>query len=170
MIAEISLPIILAVLVLAFPVFLKNFDVIFIPTRRKHLRKIREELAIDNNDIIYDLGCGTGNILRFLLKDTSAQGVGIELSPLFYLFGKLINVGNPRINIKFGDALRINLDKTTIVYCFLLPKTMRRLGPILKNLKPTTTIVSAHFPIECLKPNRIVKMEGVEVAYIYKIK
>src|SRR3989344_7973912 len=140
----IFLAVILFVALLLFaPFCFHQFKVIFFPTPKDHLKYLKDFIVLKEKDVVYDLGSGAGDVLAYLVSGTVATGVGVELSPLMYLIGKLRSSKNEKIRIIWGDFLKTDLGQATLVYCFLNPKVLEKLIPkFRKELKPGTRLIS----------------------------
>ena len=105
-------------------------------------------------------------------KNKDVKVVGVELSPLFYMFS-LINIAlNRRKNVSllYGNFFNIDLSQATVVYCFLIPKTLEKLKTkFLKELKPGTQVVSFAFPINWLKAHDVISGNAIPKVFFYKI-
>src|SRR3989344_1368151 len=66
----------------------------FVPTRKRALAPIVQALEIKPGDVIFDLGCGDGRILRAVSKSVSGiRAVGVERGVIPYLVSSLLNRG-----------------------------------------------------------------------------
>lgn len=166
----IALPLLIFLLLL-FPFLLFNYRVIFFPTEKIHLDYLKKNLTINNSDIVYDLGCGNGRILKYLIADSKARGIGIELSPILYLISKLRLRKFKNINIVWGDFFKIDLRDASLVYCFLNKKVLEKLIPKLKvELRPGTKIISYITETEDLKQIFVVKDSGEQnLFFVYAV-
>lgn len=86
--------IVLAMLAIFLTLYLLPFlykGVPFEPTPRDSARRMLELAEVDLNDLVYDLGCGTGRILVEATRKFGAKAVGIEINPFLYIWS-LLNV------------------------------------------------------------------------------
>ncbi len=126
---------------------------------------------------MYELGSGNGTTLSIAAKEFGAKGVGIEIDPLrvwiskfFLKYHKIKNV-----TIFRKSFFDVDLSDATIVYVYLVPKTLRKLkGKFLSELKPGTRVISLIYPITYLpiigedKENRLVMYEIPKKNHIKK--
>ena len=111
------------------------------------LARLECKLAkVKKGDVIYDLGCGDGTALIIAAKEFGATGVGIEID--------LLRVWVSRIKIAFNglsNKLEIrrksfwdqNISEATVIFMYLIPKTLIKLRPkLLKELRPGTRVVT----------------------------
>lgn len=161
----------LILLLLLFPFLLFNYRVIFFPTEKVHLEYLKRNFNISNSDVVYDLGCGNGRILKYLIADSKARGIGIELSPILYLISKLRLRKFKNINVVWGDFFKVNLSEASLVYCFLNQKVFKKITPQLKTeLKSGTKIISYITEAEDLKQVSVIKdSAGQNLFLVYEI-
>lgn len=133
----------------------------FISTRKYALPEISNALSLKEKSVVYDIGCGNGEVLRYLITNTpyEVRGVGIELNPFAFYIAK-INTKNLPITIKKADALTIPLSEATHVYCYLLPEFIKKIEKkILDECRPGTRIVTCDFHFETIKPVQIIELK-----------
>jgi len=110
--------------------------------------------AVDGT--VYDLGSGWGGLALALAdRYPDNQVVGIELSPIPYLFARARLLLRRRPNLRFrrADLLRQPLDDAGALTCYLMPSVMRRLGPKLAaELRPGAVVVSYTFAFDGWPP------------------
>ncbi|KKP62076.1 MAG: hypothetical protein UR57_C0013G0001, partial [Candidatus Nomurabacteria bacterium GW2011_GWE2_34_25] len=118
----------------------------------KTLKDIEKALNINEDSVVYDLGCGDGRVLFYLYKNNpKAKYIGIENSqfPLLVFnvrnwFFKRKNKSN--ISIIGKDFFDVNLSDATHIFTYLYPNVMDDLIPKLdKELKSGTRLISASF-------------------------
>lgn len=120
-------------------------------TNKKVARAMCRLARVKKGDIVYDLGSGEGTSLIFAAKEFKAQGVGIEIDPLRYFLStlmiRIIRV-HKKIHIKRKNFFQEDISKATVVFVYLVPKTLNRLLPkFKKELKKGTRIVSYRYKI-----------------------
>lgn len=134
--------------------------------------KIRESLKlakVTKKDIIYDLGSGTGRVLIIAAKEFGARGVGVEIDPLRVFIStlmiRIIRVSD-KVTIKWKNFFEEDLSGATVVFLYLVPKTLNRLLPKLKKeLKKGTRIVSYKYEMNL----PLVKYDKENLLRMYKI-
>jgi 16S rRNA A1518/A1519 N6-dimethyltransferase RsmA/KsgA/DIM1 with predicted DNA glycosylase/AP lyase activity len=102
----------------------------WLPSSMKTVHDMLELAEIDENDTLYDLGCGDGRTLVTAARRYGAKAVGIEIDPLRYIWCQiLITVMGLRgqVNIRYGNFFNHDLSEATVVTCYLLPETNRDL-------------------------------------------
>lgn len=110
------------------------------------VRKGFEMANVNDKDIIYELGSGEATALIVAAKKFGAKGVGIEIDPIRFYLSKFTiwRKGlNKQIMLKRGDIFKEDLSEATVIYAYLVPKTLNRLIPkFRRELKKGTRIVS----------------------------
>lgn len=111
------------------------------------LARIECKLAkVKKGDIIYDLGSGEGTALIIATKEFGATGVGIEIDPFRAFLSKVkIRFADlaDKIEIRRDSFWNQNISEATVVFMYLIPKTLVKLRPkFLKELKPGTRVVT----------------------------
>lgn len=140
------------------------------PYVRSARERIQTMLEIANpkiNDVITDLGSGDGTLLLESAR-RGAHTIGIEVNPFLVWYARLRARKHNLPNAAFvcGDFLRAPLPhETTIVFLYLLPKTLELLKEKIKReLLPGTRVISNAFQIPGWTP--ILKKENV---YLYEV-
>ena len=118
----------------------------------KRISVIMCKLAkITEKDFIYDLGSGDGQALITAAR-LGANGVGIEIDPFRFWASKILirlNGVSNNIEIRRKNFFDIDLSDATVVFAYLIPKTLARLKPkFLKELKPGTRVVTFVYKID----------------------
>lgn len=124
----------------------------FVTSSKKVLKDIQKALNINDNSIVYDLGCGDGRVLMYLSRfNSKAKYIGIENSifPIILArFESFLNkkkTGN-KVEILNKDFFRQDLSDATHIFTYLYPNIMDELLPKFeKEFKPGTRLVSLSF-------------------------
>lgn len=138
-------------------------------TNKKVARAMCKLARVNKKDIAYDLGSGTGTALIVAACEFGANGVGIEIDPLRYLFSKTrvkINGLNRKIKIIKKNFYDVNISKASVVFVYLVPRVLEKLkSKFLRELKPGTRIISYRYKIN-LPLKSYDKKNDI---YLYKI-
>lgn len=131
----------------------------FVPTPMMIVDKMLELADLDENDVVYDLGCGDGRIVITAAKKYGARGVGIDINPLRI---KESNAAAEREGVKelvefrLQDVMKSDLSEATVVTLYLLTESNALLRPQLeKQLKLGTYVVSHNYSIPGWKKKQI---------------
>ncbi|MFH1186883.1 MAG: 50S ribosomal protein L11 methyltransferase [Candidatus Levyibacteriota bacterium] len=138
-------------------------------TDKKTAEAVCRLAKINKKDIIYDLGCGDGEMLVAAVKKYGANVVGIEIDPIRYLYVRLrvyFNKIGKKVKIKRKNFFKESLSNASVIFVYLVPKTLDKLKPkLLKELKPGTRIVSYKYEIDLKK----IKEDKQNKLFLYKI-
>jgi len=120
----------------------------YYPTQRAAYALILAELPVDRPFTFIDLGCGFGELLRFLqARRPNGTFVGIEIGPLPFLVAKVRSLAHRSISVRFQSMWSCNLSHFDIVYTFLSPAPMERLWKKARaEMKAGSTLISNSFP------------------------
>ncbi|MBU4421713.1 methionine biosynthesis protein MetW [Candidatus Parcubacteria bacterium] len=136
----------------------------YVPTRKKDVARFLELAQIKKGDIVYDLGCGDGRILK-VAKKKGARAIGFELSVPNYLFCRLRG-----IKMRFKNFFKADFKDADIVYMFLSKKAHNKMGKILQGqMKKGSKVICYVWPIEVLTPEKIDKLDGSPNMYLYRL-
>lgn len=129
---------------------------------------------ISKKDVVYDLGCGTGWALITANKEFGATGCGVEIDPLRFLIAKW-NVWRKKssVVIKRKNFFDENISSATVIFVYLIPKTLKNLMPkFIKELKPGTKFITYVYDMpKELYGNRLklLKYDKDNKFYIYQL-
>jgi ribosomal protein L11 methylase PrmA len=118
-------------------------------TSKKTARAMCNLAKVTKEDKVYDLGSGEGTALLIAAKEFGATGVGVEIDPLRFIFSKFIlktNGLSDKVIIKRGNLFNQDISKASVIFVYLVPKTLERLLPkFKKELKKGTRIISYRY-------------------------
>ena len=121
----------------------------FVPTPMVVVEKMLEMAKVDENDILYDLGCGDGRIVILAAKKYGARGVGIDLDPQRIeeanAAAREAGVGH-LIEFRRQDVMKVDFSEATVMALYLLEESNELLRPLFdRYLKPGTYVVSHNY-------------------------
>jgi len=123
----------------------------YVPTPLEVAETMLQMAGVNENDVVYDIGCGDGRILVMAAKRFGARGVGIELDPERLKEARLNaqKAGvEERIEFRQEDAAKSDYSEATVVTMYLLPESNELLRPILEaQLKDGARVVSHNYDI-----------------------
>lgn len=143
----------------------------FVPTRQAVLKKTLETLVVDEDDVLVDLGAGSGTVLVAAVH-RGARAVGYELSPIMWCIAKIRSLGYRNIRLMYGNFFRHALPiETTIIFLFLMPNTMPRLLEYLakQQLPHVRHVVTYTFRIPDVPPKQVIEVAGIGKMYVYHL-
>jgi SAM-dependent methyltransferase len=121
------------------------------PTPRSSVLAMLRLAEVGPQDVVFDLGAGTGAIVFRAARIYRARVVGVEVEPLRILILRLRRRLGPfgdRIEIVWGNLFRLDFRAATVVTAFLWPGAMARLRPKFEaELRPGARLVSHHHEV-----------------------
>jgi tRNA G37 N-methylase Trm5 len=144
-----------------------KLDVIWVPSPPEVIAAMLGAAKVGPNDLVYDLGCGEGEILIAAATKYGARGVGVDLDPVRIRNAKrnAVTAGvADRLTFIQQDLFKTDVRPATVVTLYLLPELNERLRPkLLKELKPGTPIVSHDFGMGDWAPERTIEVSLTRV-------
>lgn len=115
----------------------------------KKMARIACKLAkINSKDVVYELGSGDGTFLIVAASEFGAKARGIEIDPLRFLISKIktLFLKKERISFKRENFFNTNLSEASVVFVYLVPKTLEKLEEkFKKELKKETRVISFRY-------------------------
>ncbi|MBE9013746.1 class I SAM-dependent methyltransferase [Pseudanabaenaceae cyanobacterium LEGE 13415] len=146
-------------------------DIAFIPMPQRAIEVMLDELQVNASDVIYDLGCGEGQVLITAAVQSGIRGVGIDIDPVRIeeARSKAEQSGvSDRVTFREADLFESRFEEASIVVLYLLPHLNLRLRPALfEQLKPGTRIVSIDFDMGDWQPEKTIKLDIEEETTLY---
>jgi precorrin-6B methylase 2 len=145
-------------------------DVIWIPTKVEMIHQMLAMAEITKNDYLIDLGSGDGVIPIEAAKKFGIRSLGIEYNPdLVALSERNAQRANVRHLVSFrqGDLFNENFSDATVLTLYLGESLNNRLKPALLKMKPGTRIISNTFRIDAWTPDRELKLNSGESAFLW---
>ena len=146
---------------------------LFVSTSRARIRAFIEAVPMKAGQILVDLGCGDGRILRQANKCYQVRAIGYEVNLMAYIKARMLSFGFKNIEIKRRSFWSANLSDADVVVCYLYPDVMKKLAAKLKaTLKPGAVIVSCNFRLPGFQPNSVLHPAGArhsDPVYIYRV-
>ena len=140
-------------------------DVIFVPTPHDVVDMMLLLARVNNDDVVYDLGCGDGRIVVAAAKKYGCKAVGYDIASQ-RVKASLENVKKNKVEtlvrIEQKDIFTLDLRPATVVTLYLLSELNVRLIPQLEKLKPGCRIVSHDFDMRGVKPDMVLTMQSKE--------
>jgi len=123
-----------------------GLDADFITTSDEIADEMLRLAEVNENDVVYDLGCGDGRIVVAAVRDFGAKGVGIDLNPV--RIAESINNARAagvedRTRFEVGNFFEVDFSDATVVMLYLPARLNLQLRPIIwKQLKVGSRVVS----------------------------
>jgi SAM-dependent methyltransferase len=133
----------------------------YVPSSKKLIDKILQEIDFKENSLVYELGCGNAKFLRKLAKQKNVQAIGYEYFIIPFLLAKLLTFLNGnRIKIYCQDFFKVDLSQADYIFCFLISQEMLRLETKLaKELRPGALVISNAFQFKSWQPEKIIILD-----------
>lgn len=173
----------LAFLAIVFITFSSKISTIpFFPSNLKDKDHILEGLDLRNNQIIIDLGAGTGTIIFTAAeeahkKNLNTQFVAIEINVILTALmhiKKLFHPNKQNIQIITADlftydykTLLTNNYTQTTYYMYVSPWFTDQMADIVKNIGKNVHFVTYFYPIKKMQAIKI--LQGLHTTFIYKV-
>jgi len=149
-------------------------DIGFLPTPPEVVNAMLQIAELDQDDLIYDLGCGDGRILIAAAQRFGTRGVGIDIDrDRVNEATQLAHQAGVAHLLTFHqqNLYESQFDNATVLILYLLPHLNLKLRPqIREQLKPGTRVISHDFDMGDWLPEHMVQIptqEG-EVATVYR--
>jgi len=131
---------------------------LYVSTSRKRVSAFLDAVPMQPGQLLVDIGCGDGRVLRKVRKRYGARAVGYELNLLAYLKAKLLCLGLQSVEVKWRNFWGADLSEADVVFCYLFPDVMRDLASKLKaNGKPGAVVVSCNFDLPGFIPEQVLR-------------
>jgi len=122
------------------------------PTPRRSVLMMLRLAEVGPDDVVFDLGAGTGAIVFRAARIYRARVVGVEVEPLRFLILSLrhrFGASAGRITLVWGNLFHLDFRPATVVTAFLWPGAMERLRPKLEaELRAGARVVSHCHEVE----------------------
>jgi len=137
-----------------------KLDVVWVPSAPEVVAAMLETAGVRPGDVVYDLGCGEGEIVIAAAKLYGARGVGVDLDPerIRNARANATSAGvTERVTFVEQDLFKTDVSPATVVTLYLLPELNERLRPkLLSELRPGSRIVSHDFGMGGWVPERTI--------------
>jgi SAM-dependent methyltransferase len=146
---------------------------LYVSTSRQRIAAFLRAVPMKEGQLIVDLGCGDGRVLRRARKQYGVKAIGYEMNPLAYLKAQILCLGHKGIEVRHYDFWKVDLSDADVVFCYLFPDVMRKLSLKLRSeLRPGTTVVSCNFAVPGFAPEQVLRPIGSlhnDPIYIYHV-
>jgi SAM-dependent methyltransferase len=143
------------------------FGAPYLSTSKKRIDAMLSLARLKETDVVYELGCGDGRIIRKISARGVKSAVGFEFSFPTFLFAYLKNFfAAARSKIKFRNFWKQDYSDADLLICFLLERTMMDFEKkIWPSLKKGTRVISNEFAMVNVEPSL---KEGFVYLYVKK--
>mmetsp|Transcript_11401 Transcript_11401/g.39789 ORF Transcript_11401/g.39789 Transcript_11401/m.39789 type:complete len:248 (-) Transcript_11401:170-913(-) len=103
----------------------------FLPTSQAGIDKALEVLGVGPGDTLLDLGCGDGRVIVTAAERYGITCVGVEYDPRFARRAAqrvAAHALRSRVTVLHADALTFDIDKYSVIFIFLTPSGIDKIG------------------------------------------
>jgi SAM-dependent methyltransferase len=134
---------------------------LYVSSSRVRVAAVLDALSMKTGQLLVDIGCGDGRVLRMASRRFGIQTIGYEVNWLAYIKARLLCMGDRNIRIRRKNFWEENLSAADVVFCYLYPDVMKRLAKKLESdLRPGTVVVSCNFALPGFAPSKVFRPEG----------
>lgn len=149
---------------------LPRLDVPYVPTQSEVVAEMLKLADLNQDDVLYDLGCGDGRLVITAAQKFGARGVGVDIDPERIeeseRNAKRAGVSE-RVKFFEQDLFRTDLAEATAVTLYLFPEINVRLRPkLLRELRPGTPVVSNEFDMGEWEADRVLRVQAPDRVYV----
>jgi precorrin-6B methylase 2 len=158
---------IVLVLFAAFAKLSFSQDVPYVPTSPEVVNAMLKLAEVNEDDLLYDLGCGDGRIVVAAARDFGARGVGVDSNPV-RIKESNENARNNGVTdkVKFYEEnlFETDISDATVIGIYLLNSVNLKLRPkFLSDLKPGTRVVSHAFDMDDWQPDAHQEVDNRDI-------
>lgn len=129
-----------------------------------------ELAAVNEEDVVYEPGCGDARIVIAAVEAGADRGLGVDINPdlaeVCYARVKAAGLEN-QIDIYWGNALDLDMSEVTAVFLFMGNSFNMVMRPILWEQLPTgARVVSNDFHMGDWEPDRTVRVDTPDRTYV----
>ncbi|MHC4403842.1 MAG: SAM-dependent methyltransferase [Planctomycetota bacterium] len=148
-------------------------DCVYVGTPYDVIDKMLEVASIEQDDLVYDLGCGDGRIMVCAAKRYGCRAVGYDVSPQrieeSHQNIRTNEVGH-LVTVEKKDIFKLDLRPANVITLYLLPGMNKRLVPQLEKLRPGSRVVTHDYDIEGVESDKsftVTSLEDGAKHYVY---
>lgn len=146
---------------------------LYVSTSRQRITAALAAVPMATGDLLVDLGCGDGRVLRMARRRYGIRTIGYELNPLAWAKARMLCLPWSGIEIRMRNFWRADLSGADVVFCYLFPDVLSRMaGKLSADLRPGARVVSCNFPLPGWRPERVLRPGGSrhnDPIYLYRV-
>lgn len=143
-----------------------------LPWRPTDLDRIRRALALADvrpGEVVYDLGSGDGRVVIVAAAEFGARAVGVELSPLQYLWSWIRVQTHPcrdRVSLRWGDCFQADLTDADVAVAYMTSAQAEPLRRTLEaGVRAGARVLTIAFELEGREPSAF---DSRNLIYLYR--
>jgi SAM-dependent methyltransferase len=129
----------------------------YVPTPDDVVVEMLQLARVNQDDLVYDLGCGDGRFVITAAKVFGARGVGVDIDPIRIRESEenARKEGvTERVNFFVQDLFQTDIREATVVTLYLFPDLNLKLRPkLFRELRPGTRVLSYQYDMGEWKPD-----------------
>ena len=142
-------------------------------SRNSAIEKVLSKVDLEKAEKFYDLGSGSGKVISHVANQyPNLECIGIEYNVAAYCCAKLRNIFLKRkVAYRMENFFKVDLSDADVVYTFLFPGLMERLGTkFARELKKGALVIDTAFPLKSKEPKMVVQGETgrLDTLYVYE--
>jgi len=146
---------------------------LFTSTASVRINTFLDAVPMNDAELLVDLGCGDGRVLRAARKRCDVETLGFEVNLLAYCLARILSFGVKGVDLRRRNFWAENLRDADVVFCYLFPDVMTRLAAKLEaELRPGSRVVSCNFPVPGWKSLRVLRPDAPrhnDPIYVYRL-
>ena len=146
---------------------------LYVSTSKSRIAAFIEAVPMKSGQLLVDLGCGDGRVLRQTRKYYNVRAIGYEVNLLAYIKAQVLAIGQRNVEIKRKNFWSADLTDADVVFCYLFPDVMQKLSLKLKaDLKPGAVVVSCNFGLPGFKLTDVLHPDGSlhnDPLFVYRV-
>lgn len=158
-----------ASIVTVFPI---TRGAMFHPSASIRVKTVLDRVPMAPGDLLVDIGCGDGRVLRAARLRYGVRARGFEVNPVAYVLARIRTLGMSGVEVRYSDFWKAGLDEADVVFCYLFPDVMKRVAEKLEaELRSGTRVVSCNFPLPGWTPEGILHPDSSlhgDPIYLYR--
>lgn len=131
----------------------------WVPTEKSRARRALEMAKLKPDEVLYDLGAGDGRILLLAAEQFGAKAVGIEASPLQYLFTAArcyFSGSRQNIRVRRENFYKADFSDADVLFGYMTPDhAIRFQDKFVTQLKPGARVVMIAFDFPHWMPSDV---------------
>ncbi len=156
-------------IVTVFPI---THGAMFHPSASIRVKTFLDHVPMKPGDLLVDIGCGDGRVLRGAGRRYGVRAVGFEVNPVAYALARLRTLGMKKVEIRYGDFWKADIREADVLFCYLFPDVMGRVADKLaEELRPGVRVASCNFPLPGWQPLEVVRPDSSlhgDPIYLYR--
>lgn len=143
----------------------------YVATPRRDLAVLARMLQMQAQDTFVDMGCGAGRAVFLMEEFSPARVVGLEAMSWTHWLAKFkVWWLQSRAEFIKGDFFKHNIGYASVVYTYLIPAIMPKVGEKLKNeCRSGTKVVCRDFPIPGWQAQATIRPSKHHKFYLYEL-